>query len=153
MSARSAVATPSTSSKPRKAVPGYSVGIQTANVLKVGNRLRRGLPFSALERLRNFSGLSREAIATVAQVPRRTLARRKKQGKLTSPESERLFRLAVVFEKAVDLFEGDVDAARQWLTSPAKAFAKTMPLEMCETEVGAREVENLIGRLEHGVFS
>jgi putative toxin-antitoxin system antitoxin component (TIGR02293 family) len=62
-------------------------------------------------------------------------------------EPERLYR------QAVELFEGDVAAAREWLNSPAKAFAGRTPLQAAETEVGAREVENLIRRLEYGVFS
>lgn len=133
-------------------VPGHSLGIKTSNVLQVARRLTQGLAYSALERFRKHSGLTAETVAAATQIPRRTLARRKRQGKLTSQESERLYRLAVLFEKAADLFEGDVAAAREWLQSPAKAFAGRTPLQMAETEVGAREVENLIGRLEHGVF-
>lgn len=68
-------------------------------------------------------------------------------------ESERLLRLSSVFEKAVELFEGDVAAAVNWLVSPRKALGDHTPLEYSRTELGAREVEGLIGRLEHGVFS
>jgi len=72
---------------------------------------------------------------------------------LTPHESERLLRLALVFEKTVDLFEGNADAARDWLNTSNKALAGESPLAMVETEIGAREVEDLIGRLEHGVFA
>lgn len=61
--------------------------------------------------------------------------------------------LGIVFEKAVELFEGDVEAARRWLNTPNKALADTSPAKKAETESGAREVEHLIGRLEHGEFS
>jgi putative toxin-antitoxin system antitoxin component (TIGR02293 family) len=54
---------------------------------------------------------------------------------------------------ALDLFEGDAGAARSWFSAPAPALANRTPLEVSSTDVGAREVENLIGRLEHGVFS
>ena len=83
----------------------------------------------------------------------RTLARRKSKGKLSPDESERLLRLSRVFELAVDLFEGDNAAALRWLTSPRKALEGNTPLAYARTEVGAREVENLIGRMEHGVFA
>jgi putative toxin-antitoxin system antitoxin component (TIGR02293 family) len=56
------------------------------------------------------------------------------------------------FDKAVGLFEGDVAAARAWLETPSKALGSETPLAAVETEIGAREVEDLIGRLEHGVF-
>jgi uncharacterized protein (DUF2384 family) len=40
-----------------------------------------------------------------------------------------------------------------WLRSPNRALGGESPLALSKTEVGAREVENLIGRLEHGVFT
>ena len=131
--------------------PGRTLGLDTADVVKLAARLKEGLPYDALERLERRTGLSLDAIGRAAQLPRRTLARRKIQGTLTSQESERLYRLAVVFEAAAELFDGDVEAARHWLGSRNKALGLT-PLEMCDTEVGAREVEDLIGRLQHGVF-
>jgi putative toxin-antitoxin system antitoxin component (TIGR02293 family) len=74
-------------------------------------------------------------------------------GRFAPDESERLLRVSTVFEKAVELFEGDVAGAVTWLTSPRRALGYQTPLAYSRTELGAREVENLIGRLEHGVFS
>jgi putative toxin-antitoxin system antitoxin component (TIGR02293 family) len=137
---------------PGRAYRGSSLGIKAADILTVARQLQKGLPYQALVRFQKASQLSLDAIAKVLRLPRRTLARRKAQGKLSGPESERLYRLAVVFEKAVDLFE-DVSAARAWLETPSKALAQQSPLAASEAELGAREVEDLIGRLEHGVFS
>lgn len=134
-------------------VAAKRLGIKTADVVKIAHRLKQGLPFAALERLQRHSGLSMESLGTVTQIPRRTLARRRAQGKLTSQESERLYRLACVFENAVELFEGDIAQAHDWLNTPNKALSGHSPLTMAETEIGAREVEDLIGRLEHGVFA
>jgi putative toxin-antitoxin system antitoxin component (TIGR02293 family) len=55
--------------------------------------------------------------------------------------------------KAVELFEDDADGAIHWLTTPRKAFNSQSPLQYSRTELGAREVENLIGRVNHGVFA
>ncbi len=74
-------------------------------------------------------------------------------GRLAPDESERLLRVSMLFEKAVDLFDGDVAEATRWLRSPQRGLGGPSPLEFARTEVGAREVENLIGRLEHGVIS
>jgi len=54
---------------------------------------------------------------------------------------------------AVDLFEGDTVAAMKWLQSPQAGLGGEIPLEFASTEVGMREVENLIGRLEYGVVT
>lgn len=92
-------------------------------------------------------------IASIIDLPPRTLARRKSSGRLSSDESEKLLRLSAVFEQAVDLFEGDRAGALKWLTTPKKTLENETPLAYSRTELGAREVEELIGRLEHGVFS
>jgi putative toxin-antitoxin system antitoxin component (TIGR02293 family) len=89
----------------------------------------------------------------VLLIPPRTLARRKAGGMLSPPESERLARLASLFDKAVHLFEGDGVSAVNWLRTPSKALRNHAPLSLVETEVGARAVEDLIGRLEYGVYS
>lgn len=140
-------------SKRSRPVPGASVGIKTADFIQVTRQLKTGFPYGALTRFQKQSGLTLEAITQVLQMPRRALAYRNARGSLTPQESERLLRLALVFEKAVDLFEGNTDAARDWLKASNKALAGESPLAMMETEIGAREVEDLIGRLEHGVFA
>jgi putative toxin-antitoxin system antitoxin component (TIGR02293 family) len=81
------------------------------------------------------------------------LARRRVSGRLGPDESERLVRVAGVYERAVQLFEGDARAALTWLTTPKEALGKRMPLEYARFDLGAREVEGLIGQLEQGVFS
>jgi uncharacterized protein (DUF2384 family) len=53
---------------------------------------------------------------------------------------------------AVELFNGDVPEAVAWLRRPRRALAGHTPLAYSGTELGAREVENLIGQLEYGVF-
>lgn len=143
----------STASTAAMNAAGASLRIPSSDVAQVVDRLKQGLPYRAVTSLQKNSGLSLESISRAIQAPRRTLDRRKSAGRLTRHESERLYRLALVCEKAATLFEGDREAARDWLTSPCKALGGATPLAMAETEIGAREVENVIGRLEHGVFS
>jgi putative toxin-antitoxin system antitoxin component (TIGR02293 family) len=116
-------------------------------------RVQKGFPYSALLRFHKASGLPVGVIAELIQLPQRTLMRRKAQGRLRPDESERLLRVSRVFEQALALFAGDVIAARRWLTTPSMELDNTPPLDFARTEVGAREVEDLIGRLEHGVFT
>jgi putative toxin-antitoxin system antitoxin component (TIGR02293 family) len=117
------------------------------------SEVERGFSFSSLRELESRSGVSVSMIASIIGIPERTLARRRIAGRLTPEESERLLRVSTVFEKAVELFDGDVAAAVQWLMTSQKALGRKTPLTYVRTELGAREVENLIGRLEHGVFS
>ena len=79
------------------------------------------------------------------QITPRTMARRRTEGRLTRDESDRVVRAARVFGKALALFEADVEATRHWFASPAPALADRTPQDVATTEVGAREVEALIG--------
>jgi putative toxin-antitoxin system antitoxin component (TIGR02293 family) len=112
----------------------------------------RGLPFSAIDRFKQASGLPWDAVCELVRIPPRTLARRRAARRLDAAESDRLVRAARIVQQALGLFEGDAQAARAWLAAPQRAFGGATPLAFARTETGAREVENLIGRLEHGVY-
>jgi putative toxin-antitoxin system antitoxin component (TIGR02293 family) len=130
---------------------GSSIGIEACTLEELIGRIKEGFPVNALERLRDRIGVSDAVLSEVLRIPPRTLNRRKKAGTLDPAESERVYRLARVFERALDLF-GDEDKARRWLKTPNRAFGGKTPLAFADTEIGAREVEDLVGRLEHGVY-
>jgi putative toxin-antitoxin system antitoxin component (TIGR02293 family) len=131
---------------------GRSAGIRATETADIRAALKKGLPLSSFERLRKAIGLTSLELARVARISLRTLHRRKEGGRLLVEESERVFRIACVFDKAVDVL-GDVDAARKWFQLPLRALAGKTPLEYCDMEIGLREVELILGRIEHGVFS
>jgi putative toxin-antitoxin system antitoxin component (TIGR02293 family) len=115
-------------------------------------RVRQGLVLDEFTALRELLDTSEEALAGVLGMSRTTLHRRKKAGRLDSAESERVIRLTRLFTRAEAVLGGP-DAARVWLHAPARALGGETPLSYSDTEIGAREVEDLLGRLEHGVFS
>ena len=115
-------------------------------------RVRGGLPMAEFHLTREMLGLSEDRLAGLLGMSRATLHRRKKTGHLDRAESDRLVRYARLLARAVSAL-GNQDRARSWLAAPAVAFHGECPLDYADTEVGAREVEALLGRLEHGVFS
>lgn len=129
------------------------LGLKTFDPVKLLKVVEHGLAFSALERFQRNLALSTAQITALVQIPQRTLTRRRQQGRLAPDESDRLLRASRLFGKALDLFEGDTPAARRWLLSPQPSLGGHVPLDIAKTEVGAREVETLIDRLEHGVYS
>ena len=132
---------------------GSSLGLKVSRTDQLIDQVQRGLSFKALVCLEAISGMTASEIASIIGIPARTLARRRLAGKLAPDESERLLRIAAVFEKAVGLFEGDVPAALAWLRAPKKALGQHSPWTYARSELGAREVLDLIGRLEYGVFT
>jgi len=101
---------------------------------------------------RELLSLNEERLAALLGMSRATLHRRKKTGHLDRAESDRLVRFVRLFSRAATAL-GGADGARSWLVSPAVAFHGECPLDFANTEIGAREVEALLGRLQHGVFS
>jgi putative toxin-antitoxin system antitoxin component (TIGR02293 family) len=135
----------------------YSSIIREAPPIKDGPAdvvalIRKGLPMVEFYALASWLGVTEEELAPLLGISRATLHRRKKAGHLEMPESERLVRFARLLRRATEVFDRE-EAARDWLKTAAVAFSGETPLSFADTEVGAREVEYLLGRLEHGVFS
>jgi putative toxin-antitoxin system antitoxin component (TIGR02293 family) len=120
------------------------------SLAQIREALKIGAPRGAFDHLRAELGVTTEEFADVLGIPTRTLARRTDRFK--PDESERLMRVGSVLLKAVDVLEDRV-AARRWMTQPKRALGGFTPLRCCDTEMGAREAEALLGRIEHGVFS
>lgn len=115
------------------------------------NRLRDGFPMAEFRLLQDLLRISEEELGRFLGISPATLHRRKKSGRLETPESERIVRFARLFGLCMEVFETR-EAAREWLKSPNPGTAGEAPLSYADTEFGAREVENLLGRIDHGVF-
>jgi putative toxin-antitoxin system antitoxin component (TIGR02293 family) len=133
-------------------VRGKSLGLQLRDTDAVIDRLKAGLTIEQFDHLCEAMDLSPLHLAAAAGIAPRTFARRKREGVLQPDESERVFRYAALLDTAVEVF-GDIDAARRWFKEPLQTLHGHSPLDYADTEAGAREVEDILGRLEHGVFS
>ena len=111
----------------------------------------KGLPAESFDRLRGALDVPAADLAEAVHITPRTLRRRMQQGRLTPDESERLLRLVRLFEQAVDVL-GDETRARRWMTTPLPVLGRA-PFLYADTEPGACEVEQVLGRIAHGVFS
>lgn len=114
--------------------------------------VKAGLPVRTFRAVADALGISDAELARAAGISGTTLTRRKRAGSLNPEESDRVLRIARLLDRAAEAF-GDPDEAAAWLKAPNVALGGATPLAYAETEIGAREVENLIGRLEHGVYS
>jgi putative toxin-antitoxin system antitoxin component (TIGR02293 family) len=114
--------------------------------------VRLGLPVQELEDLQASLDVPMEKLVPMLGISKATLHRRKAGGRLGRAESDRVVRFARLMGKAVEVLESK-ENARQWLTSSQFGLGGAVPLNYAETEVGAREVEDLLGRIEYGVYS
>ena len=137
-------------------VVGYCIhgptGKETFPPSRLVEVLRAGLPVSELNDLQATLAVPMEKLVPMLGISKATLHRRKAAGRLDQAESDRVLRFARLMGRAVEVLESE-ENARRWLTSPQFGLGGAVPLEYAETEVGAREVEDLLGRIEYGVYS
>jgi len=114
--------------------------------------IRGGLPVQQLKILQASLAVPMDRLVPMLGISEATLLRRIAGGRLGPSESARVVRFARLMGKAVEVMESEEDA-RRWLSSPQFGLGGAVPLEYAETEVGAREVEDLLGRIEYGVYS
>lgn len=130
-----------------------ALGTRVGSSLEFVPLLHAGLPWQSFERTTRALELTPDEVSESLQIPKRTLARRKKQAKrLTTGESERLLRLARVGTRARDVFKSDEKGLR-WLKSPCRALGGRTPLSLLDTDIGTQAAEDVLGRVEYGVYS
>lgn len=111
--------------------------------------IKAGFPFATFETLAAQLGVTHGELARTLSLSPRTLQRRRRDGALKVAESDRLARIARLLEHATDVLGAQ---APTWLRNQKHFLKGTTPLAYADTEVGAWEIMQALGRLEHGVF-
>ena len=111
--------------------------------------IEAGLPFNALASF--IHDQDKHAVLDALRISKRTFDRRREQGRLLPEESDRLYRLVQLYGLAADVMGSDT-AGRTWMTQPARALDGRTPLETIRNDAGARQVEDLLLRIEFGVY-
>lgn len=129
------------------------LGRSITSFAQLADLIRKGLPAGSLIVLGEKLDLKNAALSEKLGIPQRTLTRRLSQhSRLTAAESDRTVRLARVYATAVEMI-GDADKAAKWLRTPNRALAGEVPIDQLDTDLGAKEVENILGRIAYGVYS
>ena len=114
--------------------------------------IRECFPSRVLKELMVASGLTLKELAAALDLSPRSLQRRHRGGKLARSESDKLYRLARILAIA-NAYLGDHKRALRWLKRPNRALGGIAPVTALDTEPGARQVENLLGRIAYGGIS
>ena len=129
-----------------------AVGGKSTHPTELIQRIQKGLRFTELKTLQDTLHLPFEKLAAKLCISRSTLQRRKAAGRLSPDESDKVIRYSRLVRQAADFF-GDIEKARAWLKHPQYGLGGAIPLDYARTETGAREVEDLLGRMKYGVYS
>jgi putative toxin-antitoxin system antitoxin component (TIGR02293 family) len=116
----------------------------------LNDAVAQGLPKTALRQTasRIFPGKIEQRLLMNRIVPEATFKRRR--DRLSAAESERTERIARVVANAEYVWD-DREDARRFLTTPHPALRHKTPIDAAMTELGARQVEELLGQIFHGL--
>ena len=114
--------------------------------------IREGFPQPVIEEVMHAAAISLKELAAILDISPRSLQRRRREGRLARFESDRIYRLARIVALA-KRYIGDPEAAMRWLKRPNHALGGKVPLDSIDTELGARAVENALGRAAYGGVS
>lgn len=131
------------------AAPLDRPAVQVNEDMALVHAVRRGLGLDAIDDALASGKLSPAELDRLA-IPRKTLSHRRSIGRLSADQSDRLLRILRTIAGAERAFGSDAKAAR-WLRLPTQALGGSAPLDLLDTETGARQVEALLGRIEHGI--
>lgn len=114
--------------------------------------IREGFPPAVVKELMRTSGLTLKELAAALDLSPRSLQRRRRSGRLARYESDRLYRLARIVAIANE-YLGDHERTMRWLKHPNRALGGLAPVAAIDTELGARQVESILGRIAYGGIS
>jgi putative toxin-antitoxin system antitoxin component (TIGR02293 family) len=142
--------------------PQYRTAAEARRVLEawmspeVGHRLelveeiRGGFGFAQVAALAKEAGVATDDLISFGIIPRRTFTHSKRNQRFTPAQSARLARFFRVQQKAKGTF-GTAEKAMQWLKRSTKPLQDNAPINLLDTEEGARLVEDLLTRIDHGI--
>jgi len=131
------------------AILGFPENARPKTWMDISKKMEAGLPTQVVIRFSHRVAPD-DRVFQYRFVPKPTLARRVKSKRLSSEESGKVVRVARVWALAVEAW-GSEEKAREFLNRPHPMLDGAVPMDtVFATEVGAREVEDILGRLQYG---
>jgi putative toxin-antitoxin system antitoxin component (TIGR02293 family) len=130
-----------------------STGVEIRAEGDMEELLRQGLPVSVLGNFRENWGFTIMELAGSLSIPKSTLMRMlERRNRMALVDSDRVYRLASILTLAEEAI-GSREKAQRWLRQPNQVLGNETPLRALETEIGARRVEQVLGRIAYGSVS
>lgn len=113
---------------------------------------RKGIPKKALLALAKQISLTIEEVASVLHISERTLQRYTPSTIVKTEYADRAIELALLYERGIEVL-GSEKAFTHWVKSPNTALGGEVPFNLLDTRIGFTMVLDILGRIEHGIFS
>jgi putative toxin-antitoxin system antitoxin component (TIGR02293 family) len=121
--------------------------------LAIIEQARQGIAAQRADQLAQLLGVSLKEMAALLQVAERTLHRFRSDGRLDTTASERLLLLGNLAVHGLQVFDDEAEAFRAWLRYPLRELNQQTPLSLLTTISGFGLVDDVLTRIEYGVYS
>lgn len=112
-----------------------------------------GITRKAIESLAQHIGVSQKTFAEgILNISVKTIERKKPTDKLDKKISSHVIEVAKVIQHAGEVFE-DKEKVIRWFGNPNSALNEARPIDMLDTLTGLQMVNDVLGRIEEGVYS
>jgi putative toxin-antitoxin system antitoxin component (TIGR02293 family) len=112
----------------------------------------RGIYKRQIKHLAGVLCVTSASLAAMLAITPRTIQRHPEEKRFDRVVSERAIKLAMLAVRGIRVF-GNKDEFCSWLQSPAIALGNRTPLSLLSSAIGLGMVEDVLGRIEHGVYS
>lgn len=112
---------------------------------------RKGISVKVLKKIQVFTALSNKELTQILPISERQLLRYSSEHILRKNISSHLIQIVKLFEKGYDLF--GKEKFQRWIRSSIIVLNDKSPLVFMDTPIGINMIEDILGRIEHGVFS
>ncbi len=129
-----------------------SVGRAINNDIDLIEITRKGLPKSVVITLSEILGISMEQMSSLIHVSHRTIQRKSDTDLLNVYSTEQILEIAEVISRGIEVL-GTLEAFTKWLQVKLRVLNYKTPLDFLDTTFGAKLIKDILGRLEHGVYS
>jgi len=126
---------------------------QEESFLRLVHVSRTGLSYEKFILAINAFDFSKKVLAQILHLSERTLERiHKEKKRLSTPQTERILELSLLFEKGWAVF-GNKITFRKWLDRDYIPYGRISPISLLDTSQGIRAVHDALGRIEHGILA
>jgi putative toxin-antitoxin system antitoxin component (TIGR02293 family) len=126
-----------------------AIGRKVERELDFDEEIKQGFRPQVFLSFKANTGLSNSVLSRILGVSDRSINRYNRSQRMKPSASDRLYRMAKILALAENVLE-DREQALNWMSSKQKGLGSQKPLNLIETEAGAREVEEELLRIEHG---
>lgn len=115
-------------------------------------KLEKGVDGARIDPLVKQLGLSLKELAGLLAVAERTLLRQRSTARLDKAVAEQIVLLEQLAVHGLDVFDENAEVFKRWLRYPLPELNNQPPLSWLTTVTGIRLVDDVLTRIEFGVY-